>query len=148
MCFQMRYYIYIWMFIYNAKDGDSYPFLVPTFLWTLKNLSPISKTISEFGLYFNDLLQWYSKAAGSIDYMVKQLNLYFILLFFWKRSSTVEWLCMISVSFKTGEIIMWLRIYLAIMGNNNETTAFIFQISLKRLCECACVYMQNKHYYF
>lgn len=78
------------MFIYNAKDGDSYPFLVPTFLWTLKNLSPISKSISEFGLYFNDLLQWYSKAAGSIDYMVKQLHLYFILLFFWKRSSMVE----------------------------------------------------------
>lgn len=57
------------MLIYNAKDGDSYPVLVLIFLWTLKNLSLLSNSILEFGLYFNDLLEWYSKVVGSIDYV-------------------------------------------------------------------------------
>jgi len=45
------FYIYIRMSIYN---GDFDPFLVLIFLWSSKNLSPLSNTILEFSLYSND----------------------------------------------------------------------------------------------
>lgn len=77
------------MFIYNAKDGDSYPFLVPTFLWTLKICLPYQNPFQSLGFI---LMIYYNGIVKQQDQLIIWLNNFICISYFFSfGKDLVRW---------------------------------------------------------